>query len=97
MPKTKWPPNVGKWTPTANLGIGGNGEVWRARSEGGPDIAIKYLRRISDEGYRRFRSEVAIMGNPAVLSALARRSTREKLILLASLVGVLLWFDHPHN
>jgi hypothetical protein len=35
--------------------------------------------------------------NPAILSALARRSTREKLILLAPLVGALLWFEHPPN
>jgi hypothetical protein len=33
--------------------------------------------------------------NPAVLSSLARCSSPEKLILLAPLVGVLLWFKHP--
>jgi hypothetical protein len=35
--------------------------------------------------------------NPAVLSALARRSTREELILLAWLLRVLLGFKHLPN
>src|SRR5258708_6798412 len=44
VPKPKWPPKVGKWTPVAKLGQGGHGEVWRAHCEDSPDIAIKYLR-----------------------------------------------------
>ena len=35
--------------------------------------------------------------DPAILSALARRSTREKLILLALLLRALLGFEHPPN
>jgi hypothetical protein len=44
-----------------------------------------------------FISAPPVPHNPAILNALARSFTREKLILLALLVGVLLGFKHPPN
>lgn len=57
------------------LGRGGNGEVWQARADTGPDVALKVLTRTSGDGLARFRREVELQrgvlsGTPGLLPVL---------------------------
>lgn len=48
---------IGEWKLDARLGKGGNGEVWRVHKDG--DVgAIKLLKNIRENIYKRFKSEV---------------------------------------
>lgn len=49
------------WILEAPLGSGGNGDVWKAKKQGGTPLAIKILRSISDETYERFKLETGIL------------------------------------
>jgi len=72
-----WPPQAGRWCPRDLIGNGRNGEVWAGRGPEGKDVAIKYLRRATDESYKRFRAEIEIMsrlaGTEGVLPLLDHR------------------------
>ncbi len=60
--RQEWPPKaVDDWVPEKQIGRGGNGEVWVARGKDGTKVAIKFLHRMTAEGYQRFRSEVVLM------------------------------------
>jgi hypothetical protein len=49
-----------RWTLVTNLGVGGNGEAWRVRSEAGEIRVIKLLHP-GAERYERFKREVIAM------------------------------------
>ena len=51
----------GDWVLKDQLGVGGNGDVWRASHSKLPDHAIKILRSVSGESYERFKIEVAAL------------------------------------
>jgi serine/threonine protein kinase len=67
---------IGDWTLRAELGRGGNGVVWEARSdEGASPVAIKFLRKNGKPvALRRFQDEVAVVrkliGVPGILPIL---------------------------
>jgi serine/threonine protein kinase len=48
----------GRWALTENLGVGGNGEVWRVLNDRGETRVMKLLRP-GDERYKRFKQEIA--------------------------------------
>lgn len=55
--------SIGRWTLVKNIGGGGNGTVWRARS-GNEIVAIKLLKSCFDERhepFRRFHDEFKLM------------------------------------
>lgn len=68
---------IGDWTLYVELGRGGNGVVWEARSdEGASAVAIKFLRKKDKPvALRRFQDEVAVIrkliGTPGILPILA--------------------------
>jgi serine/threonine protein kinase len=43
------------------IGEGGNAEVWSAKKNDGPLVALKILTRTHGDGYNRFRDEIAIL------------------------------------
>lgn len=49
-----------RWTLTENLGVGGNGEAWRVRSEQG-EVRVMKLLHPGAERYERFKREVIAM------------------------------------
>lgn len=51
----------GDWTLVELLGAGGNAEAWRAEDSAGAIRVIKILNRVSEEGYERFKREVAVL------------------------------------
>jgi serine/threonine protein kinase len=67
---------IGDWTLRAELGRGGNGVVWEARSEeSASSVAIKFLRKIGKPvALQRFQDEVAVVrklvGVPGILPIL---------------------------
>lgn len=50
--------NFGAWTLRERLGVGGNGEVWLAAHPQKTEHAIKILKKVSDESYARFITEI---------------------------------------
>jgi serine/threonine protein kinase len=54
---------VGPWTLGEELGAGGNAKVYRARDEGGREVALKVLdnKRVGGEPYRRFVQEIRFL------------------------------------
>ena len=54
---------VGAWKLEANLGAGGNGDVWRVSQEKHKDAAMKILRRVDPLSYKRFRAEVEVLAD----------------------------------
>jgi serine/threonine-protein kinase len=66
---------VGQWILHEEIGRGGNGVVWEARPiEGGPAVAIKFLKKQKAVAFRRFEDEVAVVrkltGVPGILPVL---------------------------
>ena len=51
---------VGKWVLAEQLNRGGNGEVWAA-ADGKEKVAIKFLLKLRDVAYTRFKDEVKIL------------------------------------
>lgn len=45
------------------LGRGGNGDVWKAKKDGKEPVALKILRRVDDETYKRFKIETQALDN----------------------------------
>ncbi|MBU4524054.1 MAG: protein kinase [Desulfomicrobium sp.] len=47
------------WVLEKSLGVGGNGDVWRASKLDQQPVALKMLRNINLETYERFKNEIA--------------------------------------
>lgn len=49
------------WTLVDSIDGGGNADVWLARGAGEQEVAIKILRNLNEETYRRFRNEISAL------------------------------------
>ena len=45
---------INGWTLASRLGNGGNGEVWKCRNGNNEEYAIKFLRLVRGDSYKRF-------------------------------------------
>ena len=52
---------INGWTLASRLGNGGNGEVWKCRNANNEEYAIKFLRLVRGDSYKRFYDEVVFM------------------------------------
>lgn len=57
---------VGHWTLVQHLDSGGNGEVWEVAQERRSKHAMKFLSRIDNVRYERFKSEIYVVSNKFV-------------------------------
>ena len=51
----------GRWTLICHLGSGGNGDVWVAKGVSDQQVAIKFLRRLDEPSYKRFKAEISTL------------------------------------
>jgi serine/threonine protein kinase len=62
------------WLLEAQLGAGGNGDVWKAARPGQASHAIKILRSVAAETYERFKIETSTLERlgrvPGIISLL---------------------------
>lgn len=52
---------INGWTLVSRLGNGGNGEVWKCRNARKEEYAIKFLKMVRGDSYKRFYDEVVFM------------------------------------
>lgn len=52
---------IGHWTLTSFKGGGGNGEVWSCINSQGDEKAIKFLKKIKQNSYKRFIDETTVI------------------------------------
>lgn len=52
---------AGNWRLVNRIGGGGNGDVWKCERDNEPQVAIKFLKRMSDVALARFKAETTAL------------------------------------